>query len=57
MHEGFLPLVKAVWDVDVVGCPMVRISKKLKAMKGVLRTWNIEVFGKVKVELKALESI
>ncbi|KAF5480638.1 hypothetical protein F2P56_001374 [Juglans regia] len=55
-HEGFLPLVKEVWYVFIDGCPMFPISKKLKALKGALRKWNVEVFGRVEVELKALEN-
>lgn len=34
---------------------MVRISSKLKRLKGVLQTWNKECFGRVEVELRRLE--
>lgn len=35
-HEGFLPLVQAVWNDRVEGCAMVRISTKLKLLKHAL---------------------
>lgn len=54
-HDGFLPLVRQVWEANVEGCAMVQISKKLKRLKGVLLEWNREVFGRVEVEIKRLE--
>lgn len=50
-HENFLPLVKEVWSGRLEGCPMVHVSKILKMMKGALRKWNFEVFGRVDVEI------
>lgn len=54
-HEGFLSLVQNVWSMEVEGCYMVRISRKLKALKGALRKWSLEVFGQVDKEIKAIE--
>ncbi|XP_022893966.1 uncharacterized protein LOC111408437 [Olea europaea var. sylvestris] len=54
-HEGFLPLVKQVWKMKVDGSPMVKISRKLRALKIYLRQWNAEVFGKVQQELGYME--
>lgn len=55
-HDGFLPLVKVVWNAHVDGCPMFRFSMELKALKSAMRKWNIELFGRVEVELRDLEN-
>ncbi|KAF5447247.1 hypothetical protein F2P56_032815 [Juglans regia] len=55
-HDAFLSLVNEVWSMHVDGCPMFQISKKLKPLKCALRKWNIEVFGRVEVELQNLEN-
>lgn len=33
------------WSLEVQGVPMFRLSKKLKAVKQVLKQANVEVFG------------
>ncbi|XP_042968952.1 uncharacterized protein LOC122301611 [Carya illinoinensis] len=54
-HDSFIPMVQDVWNSDINGCAMVRISRKLKVLKGVLRKGNKETFGRVEEEIKRLE--
>lgn len=51
-HEGFLPLVREIWNSNLEGCAMVRINSKLKRLKGALRRWNRDYFGWVETKLK-----
>lgn len=39
-HSDSKRLVKEVWCTDVQGCPMSRLSQKLKLMKKELKIWN-----------------
>lgn len=55
-HEDFLQVVKRCWMEPVECCAMVRLTKKLKALKKVLQKWNVEVFGRVEYEIKNLEA-
>jgi hypothetical protein len=53
--EGFVEQVK-IWcqSYQFVGDPSDVLAQKLKALKGDLRRWNIEVFGHVDKRKKAL---
>ncbi|KAG6681815.1 hypothetical protein I3842_13G108400 [Carya illinoinensis] len=54
-HEELISLVQLIWNSNIGGCAMFRISRKLKLLKRALKSWNQEVFGRVNVELKKLE--
>lgn len=55
-HEGFLNVVQQCWSYPVEVYPIVKFSKKLKRLKKELLKWNVEIFGRVEVELKANEA-
>lgn len=54
-HEGFIPLMQAIWNTSVEGCAMVCIRRKLQLLKHAQRTWSQDVFCHVELELKKLE--
>ena len=51
MKEGrFKDLLKDWWQwLNFRGSSSFSLATKLKALKGILKTWNKEVFGKVEV--------
>ena len=52
-YEGFKEILKGWWqDLQYHGSFSFIISSKLKALKGLLKTWNREVFGKVEYQKK-----
>ena len=55
-YEGFKEILKGWWQSLVFhGSFSFILSAKLKALKGILKVWNIEVFGRV--ESKKLEAL
>ncbi|XP_042954746.1 uncharacterized protein LOC122291174 [Carya illinoinensis] len=54
-HELFHDCVRGVWRKDQVGQGMAGLANKLKAVKGVLRRWNKEVFGWTNSHIQGLE--
>ena len=57
--EGFKDLLKNWWQgLNFRGSSNCILATKLKALKGILKTWNKEVFGKVEVNKRlALQQI
>ena len=57
--EGFKDLLKYWWQgLNFRGSSSCILATKLKALKGILKTWNKEVFGKVEVNKRlALQQI
>ena len=54
--EGFKDLLRGWWQsLHFSGSFNFVLASKLKALKGILKIWNIEVFGKV--ELKKKEAL
>jgi hypothetical protein len=55
-EEGFVEQVKRWWDsYQVEGNPSYVMARKLKALKGDLKKWNVEVFGVIEKRKKSLE--
>ncbi|XP_019450653.1 PREDICTED: uncharacterized protein LOC109352923 [Lupinus angustifolius] len=50
LHHGLRDIIKSNWDTRVVGCPMFVLASKLKNLKVVLKHWNKEVFGNLRVK-------
>ena len=57
--EGFKDILKGWWQsLSFKGSPSYSSAVKLKAMKGILKTWNKEVFGNVRFrKVKALRRV
>jgi hypothetical protein len=54
--EGFVEQVKRWWEsYSVEGNPSYVLARKLKALKGDLKKWNVEVFGDIGRCKKVLE--
>ena len=52
-NEGFKETLKGWWqNLQFHGSYNFILSAKLKALKGILKTWNREVFGKVETNKK-----
>ncbi|KAF1887919.1 hypothetical protein Lal_00023927 [Lupinus albus] len=45
-------MVELSWSTDFVGCHVFVLSKKLKLLKVMFRTWNVEVFDNVHLRVK-----
>lgn len=57
-HSDCHSVVKEAWHQNFVGCPMVILSQKLKALKMKLKDWNIQVFGNVNHQVQsAMQSL
>ncbi|MCH88626.1 endonuclease/exonuclease/phosphatase family protein, partial [Trifolium medium] len=55
-HHDCINVIKNVWNVSHVGCPMVVLNQKLKALKMRLKTWNKDVFGNIHTNVQSAES-
>ncbi|XP_040986544.1 uncharacterized protein LOC121234610 [Juglans microcarpa x Juglans regia] len=55
LHDGFLMCVKEAWNKQDVASGLLKLSIRLKRAKLALRAWNKNVFGKVDVNIRALE--
>ena len=52
-YEGFKEILKGWWqNLQFHGSFSFILSAKLKALKGILNTWNREAFGKVETNKK-----
>jgi len=56
LHEDCRNVVNLIWKLNVVGCPMFILSKKLQMLKVKLRSWNKEVFGNIHQLVKEAEA-
>lgn len=56
LHPKFIPFVKQNWsEMNIEGWAGYKCLMKFKALKQVLKQWNLEVFGRVESRLKSLE--
>lgn len=46
-HPMCLDFVKRNWNINIFGFPILFFMKKLKNLKGSLKTWNNVTFGNV----------
>jgi hypothetical protein len=47
-EEGYVEKVRNWWgSFSFVGSPSIVLAKKLRALKGVIKRWNLEEFGNV----------
>ncbi|XP_071939796.1 uncharacterized protein [Coffea arabica] len=46
-HSGFMEVVQQGWAMPVGGDGMTKFNQKLRAVKGCLRGWNVQVFGNI----------
>ncbi|KAK2456861.1 hypothetical protein QL285_004189 [Trifolium repens] len=46
-HPDCESLIKDCWNVEILGCAMFILSKKLKIVKEKLKCWNKSTFGNV----------
>nr|XP_027088507.1 uncharacterized protein LOC113709854 [Coffea arabica] len=56
-HSGFMEVVRQGWALPVEGLGMPKFHNKLRAVKGCLQTWNVQVFGNVFNKVKAAEAV
>ncbi|XP_035540358.1 uncharacterized protein LOC118344262 [Juglans regia] len=54
-HDGFLMCVKEAWNQQDTASGLLKLSIRLKRTKIALRAWNKNVFGRVDVNIRALE--
>ncbi|XP_057791242.1 uncharacterized protein LOC131008375 [Salvia miltiorrhiza] len=51
-HDNFLEVVEQSWNQQIqTRCPIFRVMAKLRRLRGVLKSWNKEVFGNVDVSI------
>lgn len=55
-HPEFLRLVSDSWSSDIAGHPQYALAQNLKALKQVLKVWNKNVFGDIKLNVNMAES-
>ena len=56
--RGFRELLKGWWqNLKFHGSFSYILAAKLKSLKGILKSWNMEVFGKVEVKKEALRRV
>ena len=46
-HPDCINVVKQCWNNQIIGCPMLILSQKLKMLKEALKLWNKNTFGDV----------
>lgn len=61
-HSHFHKMVASVWqNFKFFGCPQFVLQQKLKALKPIIKDWNVNVFGNVNTAValarKSLEKI
>ncbi|KAL9670814.1 hypothetical protein QQ045_008372 [Rhodiola kirilowii] len=53
-HPGFLAVVRNGWNGRLHGDPLINFGRKLKQLRHILRTWNWEVFGDLRIKMKEM---
>ena len=56
-HTGFRDVVQKSWEKLAEGEGMTRFYNKLRAVKGGLQVWNVQVFGNIFSKVKAAEAV
>jgi hypothetical protein len=52
-EKGFVDKVRNWWtSFPFMGSPSFILAKKLRALKGEIKRWNLEVFGNVGLEIR-----
>ena len=58
LHESFMEVLSSCWkSTMVMGCPMLVILSKLRALKDCLKCWNKSVFGDIHATVDEARSI
>ncbi|KAF5471947.1 hypothetical protein F2P56_008704 [Juglans regia] len=55
-HLEFRPFVEQVWQEEVAGTGLLRLALKLKKLRGALRVWNKQIFGRTEFHLQEIQS-
>jgi len=56
LHKDCRTFIEDCWNENVVGCPMLILSTKLKNLKAKLKIWNKEVFGNIHESVSTAEA-
>nr|XP_027120329.1 uncharacterized protein LOC113737276 [Coffea arabica] len=56
-HSGFMNVVRQGWAMPVEGEGMLKFYNKLKAVKGCLQVWNVQVFGNIFSKVREAEAL
>ncbi|XP_058756625.1 uncharacterized protein LOC131629842 [Vicia villosa] len=56
-HNDCINIIQSSWNVNVTGCPMFILDRKLRILKKNLKTWNNNVFGNVINKVEEAETI
>ncbi|XP_026396994.1 uncharacterized protein LOC113291710 [Papaver somniferum] len=54
-HPEFLTLIKESWNEVIAGNPAFSFMAKLKRLKQIIKKWNWEVFGDLRIKVKVTE--
>lgn len=54
-HPYFLP-VKGIWQEEVGGTGLFKLALKLKKLRGALRVWNKQIFGRTETHLQEIQA-
>lgn len=57
LHPKYCKVIAQCWNIPIVGCPMVVLSKKLKLLKEMLKNWNKYTFGNITEQVQLAKSI
>ncbi|KAF5441980.1 hypothetical protein F2P56_037074 [Juglans regia] len=55
-HPDFRPFVEQVWQEEVAGTGLLRLALKLKKLRGALRVWNKQIFGRTEFHLQEIQA-
>lgn len=55
-HPSFMELVEELWSMEISRNPQFVLHKKLKTLRGRLKSWNKEVFGDLKASISTVEA-
>ncbi|XP_026435820.1 uncharacterized protein LOC113333608 [Papaver somniferum] len=53
--SGFLDVIKDAWNEEILGNPAFSFMSKIKRLKDVLKKWNWEIFGDLRVKMNTTE--
>ncbi|KAF9615242.1 hypothetical protein IFM89_022504 [Coptis chinensis] len=51
-HPTFRDTVSESWQIPIQGNSIFILTQKLKRLKGVLKEWNKDIFGNIKVKVE-----